>query len=89
MVGCLGRWGASRRSGRLPDRRTRQLPGGVAHRPEGGELDEKIRSLNERHGLWTYVIASYKAESLTATREDLVKEKEKPEDEAAQDEQEE
>lgn len=48
---------------------------------ERKELEIKIKALNENLRKWTYLMASYKTDSMTATRNDLVKEKEKKKEE--------
>ncbi len=47
------------------------------------EADERAKELNAKLGKWTYIIPDYKAESLLVMRSDLVKEKEEPEEDAA------
>jgi hypothetical protein len=41
----------------------------------------EARDLNDKVSRWTYVVASYKLDSVTANREDIVKKKEKPKEE--------
>jgi hypothetical protein len=45
---------------------------------ERKQLEGETQTLNGKIGKWTYLIESYKAESLVTTREALVKKKEPP-----------
>ena len=42
------------------------------------QLEEETQSLNAKVGKWTYLIESYKTDSMLSTRESLVKKKEQP-----------
>ncbi|MGQ9661310.1 MAG: DUF4340 domain-containing protein [Kiritimatiellia bacterium] len=44
------------------------------------KLEEKVSALNKKVSKWTYIVSSYKADSLTRGRTDLVKKKEKKEE---------
>jgi hypothetical protein len=50
---------------------------------ENAACEKTVKEFNDRVGKWTYVIPSYKAESLSKARKDLVKAKEEPKKEEA------
>ena len=45
------------------------------------ELEDKVKELNDKLGKWTFVVESYKADSMLTKRADLVEEKKKEEEE--------
>lgn len=47
---------------------------------EHEKLAREVRELNDRLGSWTYLVSSYKVDDVPVGRADLVKEKEKPEE---------
>ena len=54
---------------------------------ENASLEKAVKEFNDKTGKWTYLIASYSADSMSKTRKDLVKVKEEPKkDDAKKDE---